>query len=609
MNSIILPLVLLSASPTVEAYHEMVHFDLGDASWLASRRPGAPSDLLQVRLTVPIRMRAVKDEVVAFQLLVKGEGTHPIRVATSSLAVDVFREVGVRIEQPSKTAHVHGLGPGLYPDPLVPTSTIALEGGHGVVWVDVHVPRELQAGLHKSEIRVGETAIPIEIDVLDLELPKRDIAKLGAVNFGSILARGERDRASELAWMQLGHAHHLSIEMLRPRPPTLPTGAIHWESWAEQVEPYVDGSAFTAHYGYRGPRRGQPTSRFVLPHTDWWPVPKTEDGLPTDEAAWSRALAEWEQFAKRRGWFELKNATEWVLFVNSLDEPKRPEQIRSLLAYEKLIADAKLEERARVLFRVDGNFGQPIEGWSDQRMAEELGNVVDLWNVHGAPYTIPWSLLERRRKMYGEKVSVYCSNTSGEPALPPTALDSPVAGLRAWGWIAVRYRLDGMLNWEVDYTDGCVRNPTCAPGGLNLDGTLIYRGHEVGAEWDRPIPSIRLKMLRRGAQDAGLWARLEETDAETARQLAEVMIPRALGDEIPNEGFGAWPQDPVVYEKARAAMLDRLAKVEAPLPLANVRFEKPSQFEGKGAQILFRALILLLVVAAWILISRRRRER
>src|SRR5688572_18116208 len=261
MNSIILPLLLLSASPTVEAYHEMVHFDLGDASWLSARRPGAPSDLLQVRLTIPIRMRAVKDEVLAFQLLVKGEGTHPIAVATSSLAVEVFREVGIRIEKASKTAQVHGLGPGLYPDPLVRSSTIALEGGHAVVWVDLHVPPDVPAGLHQTEIRIGDTAIPVEVDVLDLALPTRDVAKIGAVNFGSILARGERDRASEMAWMQVGHAHHLTIEMLRPRPPLLPTGAIHWEAWAEHVEPYVDGSAFSDHFGYRGPRKGQPISR------------------------------------------------------------------------------------------------------------------------------------------------------------------------------------------------------------------------------------------------------------------------------------------------------------------------------------------------------------
>src|SRR5687768_10957968 len=242
-------------------------------------------------------------------------------------------------------------------------------------------------------------------------------------------------------------------------------------------------------------------------------------------------------------------------------------------------------------------------------MADELGAVVDLWNVHGAPYTIPWSLLERRRKLHGEKVSVYFSNTSGEPAIPPTTIDAPIDGLRAWGWIAARYRLDGMLNWEVDFTSGCAKNPNCAPGGLNLDATLIYRGHELGERFDQPIASMRLKMLRRGAQDAAIWHLLDEVDPDTARQIAEVMVPRALGDEIPNEGFGAWPQDPVTYERARAAMLDRLTGAREPLPLAKIRFERPSQFEGKGSQILYRFAILVAVVGIWFIISRQRRRR
>jgi hypothetical protein len=267
----ILPLLLIGSGPSflsgqqprsgppVEAYHEMVRFDLADGSWIDARRPGAPSDLLQVRLTVPIQMRAVKDEVLAFQLLVKGEGTLPISASTSSLAVELFREAGIRVHSASKTAQVHGLGAGLYPDALIPTSTIALERGRAVVWVDVFVPPRVQAGLHRFELSIGEARVPVEITVLDQTLPQRDVAKIGAVNFGSLLMRGKRDRAAELAWMQMGHAHGLSIEMMRAVPQRL-GDAIHWEGWAEQVEPYLDGSAFTAHYGYRGPTNG-PGSR------------------------------------------------------------------------------------------------------------------------------------------------------------------------------------------------------------------------------------------------------------------------------------------------------------------------------------------------------------
>lgn len=604
--------LLMAAAPVVRAYPETVRFDLDSGALLMARRGGAPKDASALELRLPLKLHAVRDEVVAFQLVVEGEDeTLPISLTEADgIRGSLFREVGVRIDIPSNSANVQSLGPGLYPDPLIPSSTVAPVNGRAVVWVDLHVDRTAAQGKRAFEVRIGDTRVPVELDVLDVTLPTKDAARLGAVNFGSFLVRGRRDRRHELAWMQMAHAHYLSVELMRPTPDRLPNGRIHWEGWAEHVGPYVDGSAFTAHYGYRGPRAGQPATRFILPHTDWWPVDKNDRDLPSDPAAFSRALAEWEQFAESRGWFDQENATDWILFVNSLDEPKRPEQIESLLAYEKLIAAAGLKNRRRVHFRVDGNFGQSIEGWSDVRMAEELGPVVDIWNVHGAPYTIPWALLQRRRKMHDEEITVYFSNTSGEPAIPPTVIDAPLAGLRAWGWLVMRYELSGALNWEVDYEAGCVENPLCSPGGrMNLDATLIYRGGELGEIADRPIPSMRLKALRRGAQDAALLSLLKAKDPETARQIAHVMVPRALGDEVPNEGYGVWPQDPMTYERARYALLDRLAGVPEPLPLGKIRFDKPAQFLGKSSEILLRVLIFLAVIVSWVLVMRWRRNR
>lgn len=602
--------LLMAAAPVVHAYPDTVRFDLASGELLLSRRGGAPKEASALQLRLPLKLHAARDEVVAFQLLVEGEeGTLPISLAEAEgVHGALFREVGVRIDIPSRSANVHSLGPALYPDALIPSSTVALSKGRAVLWVDLHVKRDAAPGKRRLEVRIGDTKIPVELDVLDVTLPARDVARLGAVNFGSILIRGRRDRQREMAWMQEAHAHYLSVELMRPTPDRLLDGALHWEGWAEHIGPYVDGSAFTEHFGYRGPRAGEPTTRFILPHTDWWPVDKTDDDLPSDPAAFSRALAEWERLAESRGWFDEEHPTDWVLFVNSLDEPKTPAQLESLLAYRKLIDDAGLKDRRRIHFRVDGNFGQGIQGWTDARMAEELGPVVDIWNVHGAPYTIPWSLLEQRRKAHDEEITIYFSNTSGEPAIPPTVIDAPLVGLRAWGWLVMRYGLSGALNWEVDYEAGCVKNPLCSPGGrMNLDATLIYRGHEVGEAFDSPIASMRLKALRRGAQDAALLSLLEERDPEVASQLAHVMVPRALGDQVPNEGYGVWPQDPMTYERARYAILDRLAGVEEPLPLAKVRFDKPAQFLGKGSEILLRVLIFLSVIVVWILVMRLRR--
>jgi hypothetical protein len=602
----------LAATPSIRAFPDTVQLDLDDGSFLSARRKGAASDLAPLEHRSPIRLHAAKDEVVAFQLLVEGSGTHAVWAAPiDGVQIDLFRAHPIRVTEPSRTPNIHSLGPAAYADALIPTATITLgDQGRAIVFVDLHVARDRPAGQAVTAIAIGDARVPVILDVLDVTVPLRDVARLGAINFGSLRARGKRDRSREVAWMQMAHAHHLTIEMMRPTPARLPDGSHHWEGWAEEIGPYVDGSAFTLHHGYRGPRAGQPVSRFILPHTDWWPSPKTDANLPSDPVAFAKALAEWEQLAMRRGWLDRENATEWVLFVNSLDEPRMPENITSLAAYERLIAGAHLERRDRIHFRIDGNFGQRIEGYDDEKMAEVLGPVADVWNVHGAPYTIPWSLLERRRKLFDEEVMVYFSNTSGEPAIPPTVVDAPLVALRAWGWLVVRYGLEGAVNWEVDFDAGCVTNPRCSPGGtLNLDANLIYRGHELGERVDQPIPSMRLKALRRGAQDAALLSLLADRDPKTAGQLAEVIVPRALGDDVPFEGFGAWPQDPLTYEKARYAILDRLTGNPDPLPLAKVRFDRPDPFEEKGGDIAMRLGLFALVLAVWFAAVRLRTRR
>ncbi len=607
----------------ISAFPDTLRFDLESERFLEAGRADAPQDPSPYELRLsPLRLTAARGEVVAFQLALTGRAG-PQRVfaeaavdedgAPSPLRVELFEARPVHVESPSVSPRVFSLGPGTYPDPLVPTSTVTVPFARGlaVLWVDVFVPEDARVGTHSTAVLVGEERVRVEVEVLDVTLPAADVAGLGAVNFGSILERARRDPALELRWMQVAHAHHLTVELMRITPPLGADGAIDWDAWASRVGPYVDGSAFTAASGYAGPRAGQPVTRFMIPLTDWWPDPATDAGLPSNPQRWSKTLRAWEETVKGRGWWALPNATRWVMFINSLDEPKSEAALQSLARYQRLIEAAKLEDRKHVLFRVDGNFGQPIEGWSDEQMAELLGPATDLWNAHGAPETLPWDLLIHRREKKGEGLMVYASNTGGEPAIPPLVIDASLVGARAWGWMVYRYGLVGALNWEVDGAAGCVENPKCSPGGtMNLDATLIYRGEEVGAAPDQPIPSIRLKALRRGAQDAALLSMLAKKDPAAAAELAERMIPRALGDQVPKIGGGTWSLDPGAYQRAREAILDRLLGRPRALPLSAVRVDQgPAwlryrSFWYVGAGVL-AAVLAAIARALW---RRRYRE-
>jgi hypothetical protein len=551
-------------APLVTAVYPLgVRFDLSNGRLLD------PSDVDVVRgasmlerVDRPLVFRALKDEVVAFEVLVFGAGgTRKVSVVGLDPAIraQVFFLRGIRVDKPSQATNAHTLGRGVYPDALIPTSTIAVPELPAVTMmlVDLFVTKAAKGGVHRGALAIeGATPIPIAIDVLDRSMPDRDVAKIEAVNFGSLLALEKRHPERYREWLQLAHAHHLTIEVMRIVPSFKLDGVVDWNRWASRVQPYVEGSAFTSSAGYVGPRAGRPITRLVTPLAEWWPMQPSEDGLmPSNEVRWTSALRQLEEVLLVRGWLSRDPGTEWIIFINGLDEPKTDAKLRALKAYGELIDRAKLIDRKHFTVRADGVFGARVPGWSDEKKLESLAHAVDLFNLHGATDTAPIGLLRE----HGSRAMFYASLSGGEPAIPPIFLDATVLGARAWGWIVVRYGLDGAMNWEIDLTEGCVENPRCSEGGaLNLDALLVYRGHEVGRAQFEPIPSLRLKMLRQSAQDALLWSLVQEKDPKAARRFAEEVIPRALGDGVLANERGLWPRDPRKYEAIREAMLDRL---------------------------------------------------
>ena len=122
----------------------------------------------------PLRLFAMRDEVVAFQIAVQGpaagvqidvEGLDP--AITVERFVERFLDVQRSIERGSEnTLGWHGgAGPpagrfvGWLPDPLIPVALapawapwpMAIPAGeNGVVWIDLTIPRDLAPGLRRS---------------------------------------------------------------------------------------------------------------------------------------------------------------------------------------------------------------------------------------------------------------------------------------------------------------------------------------------------------------------------------------------------------------------------------------------------------------------------
>ncbi|MEQ9495258.1 MAG: DUF4091 domain-containing protein [Deltaproteobacteria bacterium] len=589
------------AAPEVHVYPDTIRFDLASGALLMDPDTARRDDPSAWRFgQTPLRIAAARDEVVAVQLVCRGAGTFDVRVeGLEQVRTEVFAELGIRIDSPSESGAVTSLGPGLYPDPLVPTSTITVPAapGVGVVWIDMHVDRDAKAGGHTGTFTVGETKVAVELTVLDVTMPVADRAKLGTVNFGSLL---EKERAGALLpWMQMAHAHRVDVEVMRMTP-KIEDGEVDWQGWIDRVAPYIEGTAFTAEAGYRGPRAGTPVARWIIPHTDWWPTKPTKDNRPADPDAWSKSLAEWERRVEAMGWFGRPNGTAWILFVNGLDEPKTVEELDALASYEALLDAANLKDRARVWFRADGNFGPDFGGLSDEQIAERIGGAVDLWNMHGASNTAPIALLDRRRAQHGERAMFYASNSGGEPSIPPLVVDADIVGARAWAWLVYRYDLFGALNWEIDYHQpGCVKNPKCSDGNaMNLDATLIYRGEELGRREHEPIASMRLKVLRRGAQDVAIASLIARKKPSVAKGIARILVPHALGDEVPDHGRGIWSLDAKAYDRARASMLTRLGG-GTDIPTSTIRTDGKATLRPQWWSYLGGIGVVIVVALLW----------
>lgn len=150
---------------------------------------------------------------------------------------------------------------------------------------------------------------------------------------------------------------------------------------------------------------------------------------------------------------------------------------------------------------------------------------------------------------------------------PPQAgsmtLDAEGSALRTWGWIAERYGVALWYAWEGlyfgDWYNGGGRTDVLHQpvtfderrhGGTdfgNGDGLLVYPG---------PLPSLRLKVLRRGLQDRLLLEELAALGGQAAAQaIVRRTIPTALGDA---HGHATWPTTEIGWERARGQVLDAI---------------------------------------------------
>jgi Domain of unknown function (DUF4091) len=449
-----------------------------------------------------VRLRAARGEVLGVQVLLHRTGMREVSLSFASrdVAVEAFSVGFLEVTEPSSGGlYGRSLGAGSYPDILRPApSSVAADDQ---VFFDVRVAESARPGLHRGELVAGPERFVVELTVEPIAI------------------RIDRD-----PWVWVWYK---SSELAREH------GLADDDSAAQLAIERAYSDLFRRHGCFLAsdyhPDRLRRRLALLTPDVRYWPVALSK----TDTAAMARQAAAWVDFFRGR---------PQLPFTFTIDEPKGEDRER-------------VRQHGQVVHRAGGGPDSLLFAVTDAADPLYHGAV----DVFISPLSIPpppgWSPRTRFWTYNGQP-----------PRAGNMTIDKPGTALRTWGWIGARYDVDLWFAWEgLYFTDrynrgtrptDVLRNPLNYDerrrGKLdwaNGDGLLVYPG---------PLPSLRLKALRRGLQDRLLLRRLAECGgAAEAAALARRMIPAALG-EVDRDDPKRWPDPEPPWEAARHDLLDAL---------------------------------------------------
>jgi hypothetical protein len=447
-----------------------------------------------------VRLRGARGETLGLEVRVSDGRSREASLSLPPAAATVtgFAVGSLEVREPSTGMYGPSAGRGAYPDVLTPTARPVQT--NDVAYFDVAIPGAAKPGRYEGTLTVDARVIPA---VLDVSCARIDL------------------KSHPLVW-----AFYAPREIARAH--GLPDG-----DSSELVDKEGEYDAlFRAHGAYLAsdlpPARFVARKRFVH-DVAYWPVAidtTSDDTIFADVGQW-RAL------------FEGTGVTPFAIPV---DEPHTPAE------------KARARHIAEVIGRSGGGRPYLLRAVTDAA-SPAYG---DTFDVFVSPKDIPFA--EIGRKESGERFWTY---NGKPPEAGSMVLDAESSALRTWGWIAERYHVELWYAWEglyfSDRYNGDARTDVMHDpitfderrrGGSdfgNGDGVLAYPG---------PLPSLRLKVLRRGLQDRLLLEELEALGGEeTAREIVRGAIPVALGEA---GATAVWPTSEVVWERARNEVLDAI---------------------------------------------------
>ncbi|MCH7719959.1 MAG: DUF4091 domain-containing protein [Planctomycetes bacterium] len=495
-------------------------------------------------------------------------------------AITLYRSLAVELEA-YPGWHVRLIPPsqhrGRIPDVLVPLDAAPLGPPWSIapdepntLWVDVHIPDNTRPGRYEATLSIGRSgnvlaSIPVSLTVWPFKLPDHpDGALIAPLDHQAIFRHhvtldgqpydpltlwGDGPLAAELdgllnKTMVMLQAHMLTPVLHRLRPIVkLGSGEqvrVDWTEYDRVAGPYLDGDAF---------ENRVPLFRWPIPLDDTFPMRRTvgEQSSPASSRMLQDYLADAAEHFASRGWLERC----YVELPGTRTLTAAGHESAAYFGPIIKAADARLP-------RMVGRFPQDMApfGWEGFPY-EPIGEYVDIWCPPAQYFDV--QTMERevdagRERWFQADRPPFSGSVSIAAASPSQ---------RSLAWQMYRYHAAAVMLPPINHWPGR-GEPVSAQRCLSYDeNTLIYPGSVAGTS--EPLPSVRLKQLRRGMQDLAYVRLLESLGGgHVAEVLAESLVPFAVSDaygaHFSDGRAGGWERDPAVWSLARRILAEEIRR-------------------------------------------------
>jgi len=525
-----------------------------------------------------VELFGMRDEVVAFQVVVEGpaEGiTVEVEDLPPTVEVERFVEHFFEVKRSSTGGHAYSLGwsegsgprgdayTGWLPDALIPVEWAPAwspwplkvpAGQRGLVWIDVTMPPEIDAGTYRGRVvaRAGAQVVatlPLELEVLPATMPARPVKTMIYYDRGALARRIGNLEWTELQLLTLYRRHHLT--------PLRSVGSV------EDVHDLDDDVVVLGTYG-----------TFGDPSAD--------------------KLATVEQIADALAAQRVFDHADVVLYAED-EDCKSPRGA----GWKALLAGSKNANARRI--RV---------AWTCSE--DPASQPVDVPIVAAGEYRPP------------SRAWIY---NGSRPPTGTILTDTEAVSLRTCGWIAAMASIPRWFIWESTFWydgnrggrgpyDPFVSAETFhnEDGEASMgDGVLVYPGRQIdrfgehSLGLDGVVPSIRLKNLRRGIEDAGYYELALAANRAGAEKIARELLPRVLNEA--REGDPpSWSERGKPWREARRALGRLIGTGSDPGPRSIAGAGSGPRRKGPRIRLRYIAAALLALTAVGLLWRRRRRR-